>query len=308
MISTHWSFTRDSIVPKPEAGEIVMTKAWVERGLSLSCSDFYPRPQHIRAPPHNICPNSYLLLSNFALCEGHLGIRPDIRVWQFFFRVKKETKDKAMLNTLARTIIRVPVSGDAMEEVGRMMRKRSRQQGDPSTYEASPRQRFRSKPELSGEASAKKPKTRIRVPPPWTTSQEPITKYMKKSPAVGPATPIPPCLSPYSSATPPQADPSPPPAANTPPEIIPVSSRWAGKILRPKALLKKTRKNKAKERLKSLLPRRPEMALATSSLFRTLEIITSTPKAYATKFFNKLSEEKWELEQDLLNAMLNNVG
>jgi hypothetical protein len=35
---------------------------------------------------------------------------------------------------------------------------------------------------------------------------------------------------------------------------------------------------------------------------------TSTPKAYATKFFNKLSEaEKWELEQDLLNAMLNNA-
>nr|XP_051185238.1 uncharacterized protein LOC127299334 isoform X1 [Lolium perenne] len=35
---------------------------------------------------------------------------------------------------------------------------------------------------------------------------------------------------------------------------------------------------------------------------------TSTPKAYATKFFNKLTEaEKWELEQDLLNAMLNNA-
>ncbi|KAK1670806.1 hypothetical protein QYE76_058965 [Lolium multiflorum] len=32
--------------------------------------------------------------------------------------------------------------------------------------------------------------------------------------------------------------------------------------------------------------------------------LTSTPKAYATKFFNKLTEaEKWELEQDLLNAM-----
>jgi hypothetical protein len=36
--------------------------------------------------------------------------------------------------------------------------------------------------------------------------------------------------------------------------------------------------------------------------------LTSTPKAYATKFFNKLTEaEKWELEQDLLNAMLNNA-
>ena len=36
--------------------------------------------------------------------------------------------------------------------------------------------------------------------------------------------------------------------------------------------------------------------------------LTSTPKAYATKFFNKLTEaEKWELEQNLLNAMLNNA-
>jgi hypothetical protein len=36
--------------------------------------------------------------------------------------------------------------------------------------------------------------------------------------------------------------------------------------------------------------------------------ITSTPKAYATKFFNKLTKaEKWDLEQDLPNAMLNNA-
>jgi hypothetical protein len=36
--------------------------------------------------------------------------------------------------------------------------------------------------------------------------------------------------------------------------------------------------------------------------------LTSTPKAYATKFFNKLTEaEKWELEQDLLNSMLENA-
>jgi hypothetical protein len=36
--------------------------------------------------------------------------------------------------------------------------------------------------------------------------------------------------------------------------------------------------------------------------------LTSTPKAYETKFFNKLNEaEKWDLEQDLLNAMLSNA-
>jgi hypothetical protein len=50
-------------------------------------------------PTHNICPNSFLLLSNFAtLYEGYLEVRLDIRLWQFFYRVKKETKDKAMVN------------------------------------------------------------------------------------------------------------------------------------------------------------------------------------------------------------------
>ncbi|KAK1650121.1 hypothetical protein QYE76_067926 [Lolium multiflorum] len=107
MISEHWSFTRDSDVPKPDADERVMTKAWVERGLSLPCSEFFLSVLDTYGlQPHNICPNSYLLLSNFAtLCEGHLGIRPDIKLWQFFFRVKKETKDKAMLNCGSMTFM-----------------------------------------------------------------------------------------------------------------------------------------------------------------------------------------------------------
>ncbi|KAK1660502.1 hypothetical protein QYE76_048661 [Lolium multiflorum] len=107
MISERWSFMRDSDVPKPDADERVMTKAWVERGLSLPCSEFFLSILDTYGlQPHNICPNSYLLLSNFAtLCEGHLGIRPDVKLWQFFFRVKKETKDKAMLNCGSMTFM-----------------------------------------------------------------------------------------------------------------------------------------------------------------------------------------------------------
>ncbi|KAK1662863.1 hypothetical protein QYE76_051022 [Lolium multiflorum] len=110
MISAHWSFIRDTVVPKPGAGEVVMTKAWVERGLSLPCSEFFLSVLNTYGlQPHNICPNSYLLLSNFAtLCEGHLGIRPDVKLWQFFFRVKKETKDKAMLNCGSMTFMLRP--------------------------------------------------------------------------------------------------------------------------------------------------------------------------------------------------------
>ncbi|KAK1617065.1 hypothetical protein QYE76_022582 [Lolium multiflorum] len=87
MISAHWSFIRDTDIPKPGAGEVVMTKAWVERGLLLPCSEFFLSILNTYGlQTHNICPNSYLLLSNFAtLCEGHLGIRPDVKLWQFFF-------------------------------------------------------------------------------------------------------------------------------------------------------------------------------------------------------------------------------
>ncbi|KAK1686693.1 hypothetical protein QYE76_047541 [Lolium multiflorum] len=101
---------RDSDVPKPDADERVMTKAWVERGLSLPCSEFFLSILNTYGlQPHNIFPNSYLLLSNFAtLCEGHLGIRPDVRLWQFFFRVKKETKDKAMVNCGSMTFMLRP--------------------------------------------------------------------------------------------------------------------------------------------------------------------------------------------------------
>ncbi|KAK1681866.1 hypothetical protein QYE76_042714 [Lolium multiflorum] len=42
------------------------------------------------------------------LCEGHLGICPDIRLWQFFFRVKKDTKDKAMVNCGSMTFMLRP--------------------------------------------------------------------------------------------------------------------------------------------------------------------------------------------------------
>ncbi|KAK1616625.1 hypothetical protein QYE76_022142 [Lolium multiflorum] len=91
-----WSFQKDSSSPNPEPDERVFTKAWVERGLSLPTFEFFLSVLNTYGlQPHNLCPNSFLLLSNFVtLCEGHLGIHPDIRLWQFFYRVKKETKEK----------------------------------------------------------------------------------------------------------------------------------------------------------------------------------------------------------------------
>ncbi|KAK1613425.1 hypothetical protein QYE76_037098 [Lolium multiflorum] len=435
MISAHWSFIRDTVVPKPGAGEVVMTKAWVERGLSLPCSEFFLSVLNTYGlQPHNICPNSYLLLSNFAtLCEGHLGIRPDVKLWQFFFRVKKETKDKAMLNCGSMTFmlrpgrmypphdshesvrywnagwfyeknVSVPEIHDGLpkfnneppEELASwsfipslsltpILEKAARRiscslhwrRKTYAPYFASPsaatrRRRFRktkrrkrskhparrlldlrsvpapklSEAGASGEASAKKPK--IIKPPPLdsrkaererlkmlstagkrsrpiipgaptpttaatrTTSQEPITKFMKKSPAVGPATPAPPSASHTAPPpSPPQAEQSPPPAANTPPEIIPVSSEKVGGE-DPKA--KGPAQEEAQDQGEAEVTSSEKVGAGAGDVvvfpknFGDPSDLTSTPKAYATKFFNKLTEtEKWELEQDLLNAMLNNA-
>ncbi|KAK1645470.1 hypothetical protein QYE76_063275 [Lolium multiflorum] len=134
---------------------------------------------------------------------------------------------------------------------------------------------------------------------------------MKKSPAVGPATPAPPSASHTAPPpSPPQADPSPPPAANTPPEIIPVSSEKVGGE-DPKA--KGPAQEETQDQGEAEVTSSEKVGAGAGDVvfpknFGDPSDLTSTPKAYATKFFNKLTEtEKWDLEQDLLNAMLNNA-
>ncbi|KAK1649556.1 hypothetical protein QYE76_067361 [Lolium multiflorum] len=147
-----------------------------------------------------------------------------------------------------------------------------------------------------------------------TTSQEPITKYMKKSPAVGPTTPAPPSASHTEPPpSPPQADQSPPPAANTPSEVIPVSNEKVGGE-DPKAKGPAQEETEVQGQGEAEVTSSEKVGAGAGDVvvfpknFGDPADLTSTPKAYATKFFNKLTEaEKWELEQDLLNAMLNNA-
>ncbi|KAK1695848.1 hypothetical protein QYE76_012545 [Lolium multiflorum] len=238
MISAHWSFIRDTDIPKPGAGEVVMTKAWVERGLSLPCSEFFLSILNTYGlQPHNICPNSYLLLSNFAtLCEGHLGIRPDVKLWQFFFRVKKETKDKAMVNCGSMTFMLRP---------GRMY-----------------------PPHDSHES--------VRILQLNTLAEENF-------------------FAPFFVSS------------------LPLS-RGGGSYRREEEEEQVPRKA-ASDLQTSSAPKHPRPASCRRGLRQEAqdhghlrELKKAELSAYATKFFNKLTEaEKWELEQDLLNAMLNNA-
>nr|XP_051214089.1 uncharacterized protein LOC127331899 [Lolium perenne] len=162
------------------------------------------------------------------------------------------------------------------------------------------------------------PPTPPRNPNPTTARtnvQEHITKYMhKKSPAVGPSTLAPPSAPQATpQPSPPPADQSPAPAASTPPEIIPVSSgRADGESSGGKGPVQDETEGQGREEVEVTSSGKAEAATGDMVVFPKNfgdpADLTSVPKAYATKFFNKLTEaEKWELEQDLLNSMLNNA-
>ncbi|KAK1660664.1 hypothetical protein QYE76_048823 [Lolium multiflorum] len=88
-----WRVVPGALCPAPEAGERVLTRALVERGFSLPPSDFFSEIlESYKLQPHNISPNSVLAIANHvALCEGHLRVKPDLALFQYFFSVKKET-------------------------------------------------------------------------------------------------------------------------------------------------------------------------------------------------------------------------
>src|SRR3954462_4297793 len=80
------------VTPSPQAGEKVYLKAQLVHGVSLPISHFFLSVlNHYKVQPHNLSPNSILVLSNFAaLCEGYLGIRPRLDLFVYFFTVKRE--------------------------------------------------------------------------------------------------------------------------------------------------------------------------------------------------------------------------
>ncbi|KAK1631038.1 hypothetical protein QYE76_005353 [Lolium multiflorum] len=87
-----WRTVPGSLAPAPQDGEMVVTKALVERGFSFPPSDFFS--EILKAyglQPHNISPNSVLAISNHVtLCEGHLRVTPELPLFQYYFSVKKE--------------------------------------------------------------------------------------------------------------------------------------------------------------------------------------------------------------------------
>ena len=88
-----WRAALGDIIPAPEAGERVILTSHLVRGMALPPSAFFSEVlDHYGLQPHNIAPNSILVLAGFtALFEGYLGIRPSLDFFRYCFRCRRQT-------------------------------------------------------------------------------------------------------------------------------------------------------------------------------------------------------------------------
>jgi hypothetical protein len=96
-----WRTDFKAPVPIPNPSEIVMLKSHVERGLSMPPSLFFTNLlKYYRLQLHHISPNSLVSVAGYAaLCEGYLGIRPRVDLFQLFFSVQANYEDDGSLRT-----------------------------------------------------------------------------------------------------------------------------------------------------------------------------------------------------------------
>jgi hypothetical protein len=96
---SHWRTDFKALVPAPNSTEIVMLKSHVERGLSMLPSSFFTNLlKFYGLQLHHIAPNSLVSIAGYAaLCEGFLGIRPRVDLFQLFFSVRANYEDDGFL-------------------------------------------------------------------------------------------------------------------------------------------------------------------------------------------------------------------
>jgi hypothetical protein len=96
-----WRTDFKAPVPVPNPSEIMMLKSHVERGLSMPPSLFFTNLlKFYGLQLHHISPNSLVSVAGYtALCEGYLGIRPRVDLFQLFFSMRANYEDDRSLRT-----------------------------------------------------------------------------------------------------------------------------------------------------------------------------------------------------------------
>jgi hypothetical protein len=87
-----------------------MLKSHVERGLGMPPSLFFTNLlKFFGLQLHHTSPNSVVSVVGYAaLCEGYLGIRPRVDLFQLFFSVRANYEDDGSLRT-CRTVCFLPL-------------------------------------------------------------------------------------------------------------------------------------------------------------------------------------------------------
>ena len=82
------------IRPAPWDGERVVFRPHFLRGFGLLVSAFFRTwLDFYQLQPHHLTPNAVVLLSAFVtLCEGYLGVLPNLELWGEFFQSKLGTR------------------------------------------------------------------------------------------------------------------------------------------------------------------------------------------------------------------------
>jgi hypothetical protein len=88
-----WNAATSDAYPKKNSDEILMFSHFVERGLVLPASEFFPRLLHYYIIEHvHMNPNGILHTSIFVhFCEAFMGIQPHWVLFQKFFWLMPQT-------------------------------------------------------------------------------------------------------------------------------------------------------------------------------------------------------------------------
>jgi hypothetical protein len=98
---SHWRTDHKALVPAPNSIEILMLKSHVERGLSMPPSHFFTNLlKYYGLQLHHIAPNSLVSVAGYAaLCEGFLGIRPRVDLFQLYFSMRPNYENDGFFRT-----------------------------------------------------------------------------------------------------------------------------------------------------------------------------------------------------------------
>jgi hypothetical protein len=82
-------------VPDPQPGERVVFVSHFERGFGLPASAFFRAfLDYFGLQPHHLPANAYIMLSFYvAVCEGYVGLWPDMNFCSRLFFIKAQTTD-----------------------------------------------------------------------------------------------------------------------------------------------------------------------------------------------------------------------